>query len=193
MERGRVARSLHPRQPVPRVGRQEPRQVLGFDYRRAVGQRTAQVLTQACAHIACEGPRPLQLGVKLLLRLRKSEGLQLHGVALGVLSHQHEVAGVGDQHEPVDGPSSGSPGRWRPSARRRLRRASPPRRRARGPVRFGLPLLHLSLGVEAEVRVARALLGKLAYAEHLGPERAADGVQQVGQSRVVRPLSRRAA
>ena len=34
----------------------------------------------------------------------------------------------------------------------------------------GLPLLHLPSCVEAEVRVARALLGKLADAEHLWPE-----------------------
>ena len=34
--------------------------------------------------------------------------------------------------------------------------------------------------------MARALLGKLAYAEDLGPERAAHGVQQVGQRRIVR-------
>ena len=104
MEGWRVARSLHPRQPVPRVGRQEPRQVLGFDNRRAVGQRPAQVLTQTGAHVAGKCPRRLQPGVKFLLRLGKTEGLQLNSVALGVLSHQHEVPGVGDQHEPVKTP-----------------------------------------------------------------------------------------
>ena len=53
----------------------------------------------------------------------------------------------------------------------------------------GLPLLHLPSCVEAEVRVARALLGKLADAEDLGPERPAYGVQKVGQSGVEGSLS----
>ena len=57
----------------------------------------------------------------------------------------------------------------------------------------GFPFCTCRPRVEAEVRVARALLGKLADAEHLGPERAADGVKQVGQRRVVRSLSSRAA
>ena len=156
-------------------------------------KRTAQVLAQAGAHVSGKDPRRLQPGVKRLLRLGKAEGLQLYGVALRVLSHQHEVAGVGDQHEPVATPVAAH---------------LVAIRRQPGVVSGGLDLhdaafgdlagarlslLHLSSRVEAEVRVARALLGKLADAEHLWPERAAYGVQQVGQCRVVRSLSRRAA
>ena len=128
-----------------------------------------------------------------LLRVSKTEGLQLHWVALGVLAYQDEVACVGNQHEPVPTPVAAH---------------LVAVRRQPGVVAGGLDLhdaafgdlagprlalLHLLSGVEAEVRVARALLGKLAYAEHLGPERSADGVQQVGQGRIVRPLSGRAA
>ena len=105
-----------------------------------------------------------------LLRLGKTEGLQLHGVALGVLSHQNEVAGVGDKHEPVKAPVAAHlvAIRRQPcvvSGGLDLHNAA-----------FGnlplarLSLLHLPSRVEAEVRVARALVGKLAYAEHLGPE-----------------------
>jgi hypothetical protein len=38
--------------------------------------------------------------------------------------------------------------------------------------------------------MAHSLLGKLAYAEHLWLEHAADAVQQVGQGRIVGALSR---
>ena len=48
-------------------------------------------------------------------------------------------------------------------------------------------VLHISL---RPLPLPRSLFGKLAYAEHLGPERAACGVQQVSQSRIVRSLSR---
>ena len=193
MERWRVARSLHSRQPVPRVGRQEPSQVLGFDYRRAVRKRPAKILPQTGAHVAGEGPRRFQPVEKRLLRLGKAEGLQLYGVALRVLSHQHKVAGVGDQHEPVTTPVAAHL-----VAVRRQPGVVPGgldlHNAAFGDLPgAGLSLLHLPSRVEAEVRVARALLGKLAYAEHLGTERAAYGVQQVGQRRVVRSLSSRAA
>ena len=131
-------------------------------------ERTAQVLAQAGAHIASEGPRRFQSRVERLLRLGKAEGLQLHGIALGVLSHQHEVACVGNQHEPVKAPVAAH----LVAVRRQpgvvdggLDLDDAPFGDLAGP---GLALLHLLSGVEAEVRVARALLGKLAYAEHLG-------------------------
>ena len=120
-----------------------------------------------------------------LLRVGKTEGLQLHGVALGVLSHKHEVAGVGDEHQLVAAPVAADL-----IARRRQPSVVPggldlhyaPLRDLTRPRRS---LLNLLLAVKSEVWVARALLGKLAYAEHLGPEHIADGVQQVGQRRVV--------
>ena len=54
----------------------------------------------------------------------------------------------------------------------------------------GPPSLHLLGCIEAEVGVPCALVGELADAEHLGLERAADGVQQVGNRRVVGTLAR---
>ena len=41
--------------------------------------------------------------------------------------------------------------------------------------------------------MAGTLLRKLSYAEHLGSERGADGIQQVAQWRIVRPFVRTAA
>ena len=41
--------------------------------------------------------------------------------------------------------------------------------------------LHLLVGVESEVGMARTLLGKLADAKHLGFESFTNGIQQVGQ------------
>ena len=53
--------------------------------------------------------------------------------------------------------------------------------------------LHLPRRVQAEVRMARALVGQLAHAEHLRLERRPDRVQQVRERPVARPLPGRAA
>ena len=53
--------------------------------------------------------------------------------------------------------------------------------------------LHLLGGVEADVGVTGALVGKLDNAEDLGFERGAHGVEQVGQRRVVGQFRRGAA
>ena len=54
-------------------------------------------------------------------------------------------------------------------------------------------LLHLLRRVEAKVGMTRALVGKLADTEHLRFERRANGVQQIGERPVARPLPGRAA
>ena len=53
--------------------------------------------------------------------------------------------------------------------------------------------LHLLRRIEAEVRMARALIGQLSHAEHFRPQRCADSVQQVRNRSVARPLAGRAA
>ena len=123
-ERRRVACRLDPRQPVPRVGRQQPRQVPGLDQRGAMGQRPAQVLSQAGASLPGEGTlgfssRDSNSGVDSASRKVSS----FTGLTRRVLSQQYEVAGVGHEHEAVPDSSSGSPGRSRRSARRRRRLA----------------------------------------------------------------------
>ena len=53
--------------------------------------------------------------------------------------------------------------------------------------------LYLSGGIEAEIRVSRTLVGKFADAEDLRLERCPDGVEQVGERCIARPLPCRAA
>ena len=66
-----------------------------------MGQRTAQVLGQTGADFAGEGAGGLQALLELLGAFSQPEGFQLRRAALGVLAHEHEVAGVGHQHETV--------------------------------------------------------------------------------------------
>ena len=127
-------------------------------------QRPAQVLSQSGADLFGEGARRLQPRLELSRRVRQPEGLQSDGVAGGVLSDQHEVAGVGDQHEPVPAPVAGHLVAGRGQPRVVVRRLD-----LHDAALRGLPLappatLQLSGGVEAEVGMARALLRELAYA-----------------------------
>ena len=46
----------------------------------------------------------LQLRLEVGGGFGQPEGLQLGGIAVGVLAQQHEVAGVGDQHEAIASP-----------------------------------------------------------------------------------------
>ena len=62
----------------------------------------AQVLAEALADLLGEGAWSLQASGRTLRHLGcQSEGLELRRLARGVLAHQHEVAGVGHQHQPV--------------------------------------------------------------------------------------------
>ena len=56
-KRGRLARRLDPREPVTRIRREQPRQVLWLGQRRAVRQRPGEIFAQARAHRSREGPR----------------------------------------------------------------------------------------------------------------------------------------
>ena len=210
-------------------------------------QRPAQVLAQAGPDLAGEGARLLQLVVEVLRTVRQPEGFEPQSTARRVLAHQHEVARVRHQHQPVavpipahllagcreprifpegsaaseggaDSPggatSQGStspgggarsgentdsgrstgPGRNAASgggaASRRLHLHHPALRRL--PLARAAPL-HLPRRVQAEVRMARALVGQLAHAEHLGLQRRSDRVQQVRERPVARPLPGRPA
>ena len=66
-----------------------------------MGQGAAQVLGQRQAGLVSEGARVLQLLVEVSSGFCQAEGLQLGGISVGVLAQQHEVAGVGHQHQPV--------------------------------------------------------------------------------------------
>ena len=72
-----------------------------------MGQHAGQVLAQARSDFIREGPRTFQLRVELRRRIGQPQRLQAHWIAGGVLAHQHEVAGVGDQHLPVALPIAG--------------------------------------------------------------------------------------
>ena len=118
------------------------------------------------------------------------EGFQLSRAALRVLAQQHEVAHVGDQHQLVTVPVAahlvairGQPGIVADGFD--LDHA------AFGKLPLALPAsLHLLGGIESEVGMSGPLLCQLADAENLWLERAADGIQQIGQRRVVGPFTR---
>ena len=156
-------------------------------------QGPAEVFAQTGPDPAGEGARLLQQTVELLGVGCQLERFKLCRQAVGVLAHQHEVAGVGDQNQAIAAPVAadliaigGEPGVVIGGLD--LDNA------AFGDLPFAhSAALHLPGGVEAQVGMARAVVGQLADAEDLGLERCADGVQQSGQRRIRRPLAGRAA
>ena len=117
------------------------------------------------------------------------EGFQLGGVALHVLAQQHEVAGVGDQNQPVTVPVAAHlvTIRCQPGV---VADGFDLDHAAFGKLPLTLPApLHLLGGIESEVGMSGPLLRQLADAEDLGLERAADSIQQIGQRRVVGPFT----
>ena len=103
---------------------------------------------------------------------------------MGVLAQQNEVAGVGDENEAVALPvfadlfAIGC----EPSV---VVRGLDLDHAALGELTVSrLSALELLGGVESEIGMSSALLGKLADAEDLGPESSADVVQQVGERSV---------
>ena len=153
----------------------------------------SEILAQARAGLAGEGARLFQSAVEVVRAFRQPEGFELRRSARRVFADQYEVARVGHQHQPVAAPIaayllalSGEPGvianglHLDHAALRHLPLARP-------------TLLHLLRRIQAEVGMPRAQVGQLADAEHLRLERRADGVEQVAERPVARPLAGRAA
>ena len=181
LERRGVAGRFDTRQAITGVGGEQPGQVSRLGERRAVRQGTGKIFAQAGADVAGEGARSIQLAVEVAGAVGQPEGFELRRAARRVLAHQDEIARVGHQNQAVTVPIAADliAGRREPgivlralhldhAALRRLPRAR-------------LALLHLLRRVQPEVRVPGPLVGKLADAEHLGLERRADGVEQIGE------------
>ena len=158
-----------------------------------MGEGAAEVLAQSAAHVVGEGRGRLQPGLEVLGGVGQPEGLQLGGPALRVLSEQHEVAGVGDEHEAVRAPVAAHliAVRGQPCV---VAGGLDLDHAALGKLALSRSaLLRLAGGVESEVGVARAVVGELGDAGHLGLEGGADGVEQVAEGRVVGALAGGAA
>ena len=175
------------------MGRQQPRQVPRLRKCRPVRQRAGQILAKPRTHLAGEGARRLQPAREVFGTVRKPKALQLRRTACRVLAHQHEIASVGHQHQPVAAPVAAYliARRSEPGVvldrlhldHAALRRLSSAR----------AALLHLLRRVEAEVGMARTVVGELLDAEHLRLQRRPDGVQQPRERTVARPLPGRPA
>ena len=158
-----------------------------------MGQRAAQVLPETGSELTRKSTGLLESKLELCGGAGEPEGLQFRGHARRVLAEQYEVAGVGDEDEPVFAPifadlftgcrQPGVIGDGLDFDHAALRRLALAR----------LAPLNLTRGIETEVRMARALLCKLADAEYFGLEHASNGVEQVGQRRVVGALAGGAA
>ena len=182
---GLVAGRLDAGQAVVGVGGEEPGHVPRLVEGRVVGEGAAEVFAEAGADVAGEGAGRFEAGLELVLGGGEAEGLEPSGVACGVLAQEDEVAGVGDEDEAVPVPVAADLG---------AAGGEP------GVVGGGLDLDHAALGklalagpaapdllcgVEPEVGVARALVGKLAHAVDTRLQGRADGCEEVVEGRVV--------
>ena len=183
-EGGYVAGSLDPCESVACIRGEQPGEVFRLNERGSVREGAGQVLSKRRADLAGERAGILQHGRERLLGVGHAKGLQLGGVSLRVLAQQDEIAGVGDEDEAVSVPVAadliafgGEPGV--------VVRGLDLDHAALGELSLArLSALYLPGGVESEVGVSGALFGELAYAEDLGLQGCADGVQEVGERAV---------
>jgi|GEM_PF-2952588 len=125
--------------------------------------------------------------------LRQLEFFQLDGAAGAVLPHQHELAQVGDQHQPVTVPIATHliTGCREPCV------IVGPFHLHHAPLRnlalAGTTFLHLPGSIQPEIRMAGALVGQLAHTEHPGLQQCAHPVEESGQWTVAGALARGAA
>ena len=134
-QRRRVARRFDPREPVARVGGEEPRDILWVDERSPMGQRAGQVLSKTGSALAGEGARMLQLVREGCLGACETEGLERRSDSARLDGGEPELSLVRRQDQPVAFRRSAPPALgMSPACRRRT--TSPRRRRAREPVLF---------------------------------------------------------
>ena len=193
LEGGRVARRLDPRESVACIGREQPCQVLWLGQRGTVRQCTAQVLAQSRADLTGEGARRLQPAFEHRLAAGKPEGFERCLVTLRVLADQHEFAQVGHQYQTIAAPVASDLLAHRPRLHVIVRGFHLHHAALRNLTLARTAPLHLLRPIEAEVGMAHTLVGKLAYTEHLRPERRADRVEQIRERPVARPLPCRTA
>ena len=104
LERMAVTGGLDAGQPVPRVGSQQPCQVLGIRQRGAVRQSPAQVFSENSSRPAGEFARRGQQAVELLLASGQAKPLQARRAARIVGTNEHEFPRVGHEDLPVEFP-----------------------------------------------------------------------------------------
>ena len=156
-------------------------------------QRPGQVFDQTGGHFIGEDTRRLQLAGERLRAGRQHEGFQRSFPAGVVRDDQRKGAQVGHQNQIVAAAVA-----HHLLANRRAAGVFTGRLHLHDAAFRRLPLpraaaLHLMGGVEAEVGMAGALVGQFADTEHLGLQGGADGVEQVRQRPVARPLAGGAA
>ena len=160
--------------------RRRPRRCVGLGKSGRVGEYPAKILAQTRTGLAGEGPRLVQLPVEVLRTVRQLARFQFFQAARCVLAHQHEVSRVGHKHLAVAFPVAAD----------LITLCRQPRVVIGGlyldnGALWRLPVtrhasLYLLRPVEAEIRVARPLVGRLTDTEHFRLERPTDGVEQVG-------------
>ena len=156
-------------------------------------KRAGEKFAEASADISGEGARFLQLTPEVVRTVCQTEGFKLRWTARCILADEYEVAQVRHQHQPVAVPIAADL-----SALCREPGIVIGGLYLNNTALWGLALarsalLHLSGRVQAEVRMAGTLVGKLTDAEHLRLERRTDGIEQIGERPIARPFGGRAA
>ena len=152
-------------------------------------QRPDEVFDETCGRLAGEGARCLQLAGEFVRAGGQRESFQCLVATCLVWNDQGKAAQVGHQNQVVAAPVA----RHLLANRRAIGVFTGRLHLHDAPFRhLSLPraaALHLMRGVEAEVGMASALVGQFADAEHLRLQGRADGVEQVRQRPIARPLA----
>ena len=134
----------------------------------------------------------MQLALERGIAAGEPEGLERSLLVRRILADECELAQVGHQHQTVAAPVAPDLLAHRWPQHVLVRGLDLDHAAFRCLALAWTPPLHLPGRVEAEIGMARALVGQLADAEYLRPERRADGVKQVRERPVARSLTRRA-
>ncbi len=188
LQRRRVTGGLDPREAVAGVGREQPRQVLRLGERGPVGQCAREILAQTRADRPRKGTRMFQPAGERLFTLGQPERLQHRLAAVRIQADEAELAQVRGQHQAIASPIASHLLAHRPRPQVLVRRLDLDDTALRGLSLARAAALDLLRGVEPEVGMARALIGKLADAEHLGFERRAHRVQEIRERSIARSL-----
>ena len=156
-------------------------------------QRAAEILAEARADRVGKDPRRFQTAPELISAASETKRFERGLSSHRVRTDQPEFPQVGYQHQTVARPMAADLIAYDRRLCILLRRLQLDDAALGNLTLVRAAALHLRCRIEAEIGMARPLIGEFGDTEHLRPERAADCTQQVCEWPVARPFTGRTA